>query len=210
MIFKNFLPRLKDHLLSRLLGLEYDGDERVFTSAERSSVILVGEKIFPHKVLRINYTTYDLRRDQDSLNPRTNADVLLLAHEDDNNSDGHPYWYARIISIFHALVIHTGEHSNSNVLQQMDFLWVQWFGRDPGTEQHPYTAGWKAKRLERVGFISSDDPGAFGFLDPQHVIRGVHLIPAFKYGHTDVLLPPSIARSLSDNNEDWTFFYINM
>jgi hypothetical protein len=125
---QNFLPRLKDHLLSRLRGLEYDGDKREFTSAERSTVILMHEKIFRHKVLHVNYTTYDLRRDQDSLNPQTNADIMLLAHED--AGDGHPYWYARIIGVFHALVIHTGEHSKSHEPQQMDFLWVRWFGRD--------------------------------------------------------------------------------
>ncbi|KAG1838714.1 hypothetical protein DFJ58DRAFT_733659 [Suillus subalutaceus] len=204
----NFLPRLKEHLLSRLRGLEYDGDEREFTSAERSTVILIHEKIFHHKVLCVNYTTYDLRCDQDSLNPRTNADVMLLAHED--GGDGHPYWYAQILGVFHTLIIHTGEHSKSHEPQQMDFLWVRWFGRDPGTEWHPYTAGWKVKRLKRVGFIPSDDPGAIGFLDPQQVIHGIHLVPAFHYGHTDTLLPPSIARLTHNNNEDWTFLYVNM
>jgi hypothetical protein len=134
---------------------------------------------------------------------------MLLAHEDDTGSDGYPYWYARIIGIFHALAIHTGEHSRSHEPQQMDFLWVRWFGRDPGTQRHPYTAGWKSKRLERVGFIQGDAPGAFGFLDPQHVVRGVHLIPAFAHGRTEMLLPPSIARSTSDDNEDWTFYYVN-
>ncbi|KAG1840499.1 hypothetical protein DFJ58DRAFT_718370 [Suillus subalutaceus] len=179
---KNFLPQLKDHLLSRLCGLEYDGDEREFTSAEHSTITLVREKIFRHKVLWVNYTTYDLHCNQDSLNPRTNADIMLLAHED--GGDGHPYWYARILGIFHALVIHTGEHSKSHEPQQMDFLWVRWFSRDP------------VKRLEWVGFIPSDDPGAFGFLDPQQVIRGIHLVPAFHYGHTDTLLPPSIAHMM--------------
>ncbi|KAG2342173.1 hypothetical protein BDR05DRAFT_976596 [Suillus weaverae] len=169
-----------NHLLSCLRGLEYDRDEREFTSAEHSTVILVHEKIFRHKVLQVNYTTYDLRRDQDSLNPWTNADIMLLAHEDDG--DGHPYC----------------EHLKSSEPQQMDFLW------------HPYTAGWEVKRLECIGFIPSDDPGAFGFLDPQQVIRGIHLIPAFDYGHTDALLLPSIACPTHDNNEDWTFFYINM
>jgi hypothetical protein len=60
-----------------------------------------------------------------------------------------------------------------------------------------------------VGFIQGDAPGAFGFLDPQHVVRGVHLIPAFAHGRTEMLLPPSIARSTSDDNEDWTFYYVN-
>ncbi|OJA13560.1 hypothetical protein AZE42_10056 [Rhizopogon vesiculosus] len=47
-----------------------------------------------------------------------------MTYIDDSDSDGYPYWYARIISIFHALVIHTSEHSKSHELQQMDFLWV--------------------------------------------------------------------------------------
>ena len=46
--------------------------------------------------MRVNYTTYDMRRDQDSLNPRTQADVMLLAHEDLTARNSHPYWYARM------------------------------------------------------------------------------------------------------------------
>ena len=38
-----------------------------------------------HKVIRINHTTYDGRLNQDSLNPRTHADFMVLAHEDDTD-----------------------------------------------------------------------------------------------------------------------------
>ena len=59
--------------------------------------------------------------------------------------------------------------------------------------------------------MDSDDPFAFGFLDPQHVIRGVHLIPAFSYGRTgDLLQQNSIARSTSEQGEDWKFYYVGM
>jgi hypothetical protein len=34
-LFQDFIPRLKNHLLSRLLGFEYDGDELPFTAADR-------------------------------------------------------------------------------------------------------------------------------------------------------------------------------
>ncbi|KAG1896093.1 uncharacterized protein F5891DRAFT_1193535 [Suillus fuscotomentosus] len=57
---------------------------------------------------------------------------------------------------------------------------------------------------------TADEPGAFGFLNPHQIICGVHLIPAFAYGHTDELLLPSIARPLHENNEDWKFYYVNM
>ncbi|KAG2029536.1 hypothetical protein BDR03DRAFT_825481, partial [Suillus americanus] len=101
--FTEFLPRLKDHILARLLGHDYDGDEVSFSSAQRSQLMLVNDRIYRHKVIRINYTTYDLRREQDSLNSRTHADIMVLSHEDDE-ANGHPYWYARIIGVFHALV----------------------------------------------------------------------------------------------------------
>ena len=37
---KAFIPRLKDHLLTRLLGKEYDGDEQEYTDTERNDVII--------------------------------------------------------------------------------------------------------------------------------------------------------------------------
>jgi hypothetical protein len=168
--------------------------------------MLVNDRIYRHKVIRVNYTTYDLRREQDSLNSRTHADIMVLSHEDDE-ANGHPYWYARIIGVFHALVSYRNPAVDSSSYDpiQVDFAWVRWFGRDLS-----HRSGWKAKRLHRLGFIPSEDPGAFGFIDPKHIIRGIHLIPAFAHGHTSEYMSPSITRHPSDNNEDWTYFYLNM
>jgi hypothetical protein len=133
---------------------------------------------------------------------------MVLSHEDQGagQTRAHPYWYAQIIGIFHAMVQHTGRHSQSSEPQHMYFLWVQWYGQDL-----KHRAGWNAKRLHPVRFVDSDDPFAFGFLDPQHVIHGVHLIPAFSYGHTgDLLQQNSIARSTSEQGEDWKFYYMGM
>ena len=203
---QDFLPRLKDHILGRLSGAEFDGDEQMFSDDERSSVIFVNNRVYRHKVLRVNYTTYDLRRSQDSLNPRTHADIMVLSHEEpDGDNNPHPYWYARIIGIFHAQVRHVGPTSKSSETQKIDFLWVRWFGRDLTRR-----SGFEAKRLHRLGFLPSDNIDAFGFLDPNVVVRGVHLIPAFAYGHTSDLLGPSIARQPSENDEDWNYYYIGM
>ena len=68
-----------------------------------------------------------MRRDQDSLNPRTQADVMLLAHEDLTARNSHPYWYARIIGLFHVYVTCAGDSRGE---QRIDFLWVRWLGRD--------------------------------------------------------------------------------
>jgi len=67
----------------------------------------------------------------------------------------------------------------------MDVLWVCWFGLDVDT-----WGRWSKKLLHGISFIPWDEPGAFGFLDPAHVIRGVHLIPNFLWDWTESRLPP--------------------
>lgn len=135
------------------------------------------------------------------------AQIVFVNDRIFRHKDDHPYWYARILGVFHINVVYTGDHTPSfNSSQEMDFLWVRWFGRNPNN----YQSGWNAKCLHRLGFIPADEPGVFGFLDPHQIIHGIHLIPTFAYGHTDKLLPPSISRPLHENNEDWRFYYVNM
>jgi hypothetical protein len=88
---------------------------------------------------------------------------MVLAREDEEESMSHPYWYGRILGIFHAEVRHIGSKSKTGgKVQRMEFLWVRWFGRDLS-----YRAGWKYKCLHRVGFLDANKPdsGAFGFFD---------------------------------------------
>ena len=166
------------------------------------SLKLVNDRLYRHKVLRVNYTTYNVRRDQDSLNPRTHGDIMLLSGDHDD-SDTHPYWYARIIGIFHAMVLQTGSKSKSREPTKMEFLFVRWFGLDNDKK-----GGWKNKKLHQIGFVKGDE--GFGFVDPADVIRGVHLIPWFSQGCTKDLLGPSFVRSALDNDEDWVRYYVNM
>jgi len=50
---------------------------------------------------RINFTTYDMQRDQDSIDPRTeHQDDMVLAHEDASCEEYHPYWYAHVVEFF--------------------------------------------------------------------------------------------------------------
>jgi hypothetical protein len=202
-IFQNFVSKLKDHLLSRLLSLEYDGDEYAFTDADRNTVRIMDNRIYSSKVLRVNFTTYDVRRDQDSMNPRTHCDVMVMSRE---SGPGHPFWYARVLGVFHAQVYHIGPSAKNRSKQNMEFLWVRWFGTVPG-----YRFGPKLARLPKIGFLSDTDESAFGFLDPSLVVRGCHLIPAFVDGRTSDLLtiPNSIARPLGEK-DDWAAFYVMM
>lgn len=163
--------------------------------------------MYHHSLLCVNYTTYDLRREQDTINPLSRPDIMVLSHE---NERSHPYWYARIIHIFHVMVQHRdGPGSLFSAPVRMDVLFVRWFRRDVN-----YPSGWSAKQLHRLQFFDQESSSdAFGFLDPDCVVRGVHLIPAFHHGYTQELLPgPSCIRCVKDDlpEHDRTYYYINM
>lgn len=117
----------------------------------------------------------------------------------------HPYWYAQVLGIFHARVLHIGPNARNRSPQHMELLWVRWLGVEP-----EYQYGAKKARLPKVGFVPDSDPSAFGFLDPSLVVRSCHLIPAFIDGRTDELLPSiSVARDPGEV-DDWAAFYVNM
>ncbi|KAL0566510.1 hypothetical protein V5O48_015503 [Marasmius crinis-equi] len=185
---KGFLPKLKNHLLSIILNRRDDA----FSSEECAKVKIINDRIYRHKVLDIQYTSYDMRRCQDSVNLTNHSDVMVLADEKD--LDAHPYWYARLLGIFHARVYYEGDGKYRDIT----FLWVRWFGLDTD-----YLFGPARKRLPQVGWIDAAEPGAIGFLDPSHILRAAHLIPVFALGKRSDLMGPSIARRPQENDSDW-------
>lgn len=185
------------------MGHTSDDDKRTYTNNERDTVEILNNRLYKHKAMRVNYTTYDMRREQDTINPRTRPDIMLLSHEDEGDSY-HPYWYARVLGIFHVNIIHTGQNSRIPHVQRVEFLFIRWFGRDLGHE-----GGWSARRLHRVGFLSADSPGAFEFIDPFDIIRGVHMIPGFAYGKISEL-GKSVAQRPANDDEDWLYYYVGM
>ncbi|EMD37183.1 hypothetical protein CERSUDRAFT_50942, partial [Gelatoporia subvermispora B] len=202
----DFVPKLTDHLISRLRGIPYDGDKEVYSNEDRLKIRFKKNRLYQHKKMRVNYTTYDMRRAQDSINPRTHGDVMLLSCEDQEEvSDPHPYWYARVVGIYHVDVCEEVAPRQWSDSQQMDFVLVRWFGRDLKR-----AGGFSARRLPRVGFMHGDDPGAFGFLDPKLIIRNAHIILGFAGRRTDELMGPSIARQSIENDEDWDYYCVNM
>ncbi|OCH83554.1 hypothetical protein OBBRIDRAFT_742975, partial [Obba rivulosa] len=201
----NFIPKLTDHILARLSGQDYNDDEREYSSAERQTVRFMRNKLYQHKKLQINFTTYDMRRRQESINPRTRSDIMLLAHENDDELVKWPFWYARVVGIFHVNVMHEQRPRQWSPEQQINFLLVRWYGRNM-----KIGGGFANKRLPCLGFLDGNEPGAFGFLDPADVIRASHIIPSFSYGRTSGLMGPSIARREDEEDEDWEFYYVNM
>ncbi|KAF8151063.1 hypothetical protein BJ912DRAFT_1071771 [Pholiota molesta] len=176
---KDFYPKLQEHLLGRILHPTWSGDGNEFSEVERNRIFIVNERLYRHKVMRINYTTYDVRLGQDSINARNHADIMTLSRNDED----HPFEYGRI---------------KGGPVGEM----VQ---RDTS-----YQAGFEKKRLHRLQFLPSHDPAAFGFLDPDEVIRAAHLIPAFRYGPTEELLRGESLGRAPGELDDWEYFYVNM
>ena len=170
-------------------------------------VHILGNKLFEVNTMTVNYTSYDIRRDYDLVNPRSHPDIMVVSPDSETN-DTSPFWYARVLKIFHADVWTSHPDGRDNSIHSMNILWVRWFGSEPG-----YNWGFSRARLPKIGFVDWNDPFAFTFLDPAHVVRGCHLIPAFAEGRTSTLLPEggSAARVLvAEETDDWLNFYVGM
>ncbi|CAK5267103.1 unnamed protein product [Mycena citricolor] len=216
--FLEFIPKLQDHLLARFVEREFDADDHDdFSDADRNTVRLLGNRILRSKTIRINYTTYDVRRDTETLNPRLQPFVMVMSAVEQPD----PYWYAQVIGVFSAVVfreLQAGQYKDLNreekmqadadrIPRRMEFLWVRWLGPVPGTP-----IGFRRAALPKVGYVPETDKYAFGFLDPARVLRGAHLIPDFDGGQTNSLLEttdPTAAR-ISDDTSDWEAFFVNI
>ncbi|KAK0473838.1 hypothetical protein EDD18DRAFT_1091597, partial [Armillaria luteobubalina] len=162
------------------------------TDLDRHNLLLINNCIYLNQILHINYMTYDVQRNQDSINPCTHSDIMMLTCEDSSDDQSHSYLYARVIGIFHVIVQLVGtwnSSSKNNSAKKMEFLWVHWYSFDTAI-----SSGFKARCLPCLGFLSEDDPEAFGFIDPRDVICASHIVLAYHYGQTQDILPPSICR----------------
>ena len=158
--------------------------------------------MYEHNILRINYTTYDVRRKQDTINPTTpHRDIMVLAENDD--ASDHPYLYARVIGIFHVNVVYTGGPVVDYRPRKLEFLWVRWFEHDTNAP----LSSWAHSRLDRLHFPPMAREDAFGFLDPADVIRGCHIIPAFA-ANKRYADGKGLSRCAMDCR-DWRSYYVN-
>jgi len=152
---------------------------------------------------QVHYTTYDLRREYDVINPRTHPNIMVLSGE---TKPHHPYWYARILGIYHMDVWLRDEDSMSLKMHEIEVLYVRWLA--PVVN---HRSGVDCARLPQITFVEESDYDAFGFLDPNQVIRSAHLIPAFVSGRGTSSLRhgKSFARQ-DDKSDDWEAYYIAM
>lgn len=205
---QDFHSGLKAHLFARLKGLDSADDEVSITDADRNDVVIRNNRMHSHPRVTINYTSYDMEIEKDSIGSAAmKKDIMILARDREaSDNEESPFWYARVLGVYHVEA-----HLLSDRVREpsrVDFLWVRWFGR---AVEDRY--GDDVCRLERIRFVSMDDgTSPFGFVDPSIVVRAVHLIPAFRYGRTKQLLgPTSLARGSGTDlsTDDWESYYVN-
>ncbi|KAI0363587.1 hypothetical protein BV20DRAFT_1031111 [Pilatotrama ljubarskyi] len=201
----DFARKLRCHVVERLHGLsdpspsQADTPHYVPSNQDLAALRIRHNRMYIHKRMLVNYTSYDMRRQQDSINPSSHNDVMLLAPA----GSSHPHLYARVLGIFHVNAYLAGQGNEEPTL--LHILWVRWFNID---ETAPW--GLDACALPRLEFAPLDDD-PFGFISPDQVLRSIHLIPAFAHGRSDVALPGySLARSDNEEDEDWNFYYVGI
>lgn len=197
-----------NHLFARMNNINDDDDDLDLTPKDRGNVYIKDSRLYEHKRMTLNFTTYDMRRRRETINAaKSTSDVMLLSRDTDESTKLlSPFWYARVIGMFHVMA--SLRSRSSSTLERIEFLWIRWFGR---AIEDPF--GDEECRLERVRFVSKEDNSPqFGFVNPASVVRAAHLIPAFRYGRTEALLPPSgLARVKhpKDIKSDWESYYVN-
>ena len=164
-----------------LFNLNFEAEDHIFTDDQHNSVQILHNRLYSVATMHVNYTTYDVCREQDIVNPHTYNNVMVLSYETKHGH--HPYWFAHVLQVFRAHVCHCGAESHNLLVQPMEILWVHWYEIVPG---HHYRS--TCTRLLKISFVPDSDLAAFGFLDPSLVIRGCHLIPVFSDGHSSNLL----------------------
>ena len=168
-------------------------------------VFLKKDTIYHHKLSRFHFTTYDVRRGTDIINPGTSrCNIMLLvsnADATDSSTTEHHFLYARVLGVYHANVVYTGPGMRDYEARRLDFLWVRWY-----EIVDPASSGWYKSRLDSVRFPALNGDNAFGFVDPKDVLRGCHIIPNFAKGkrHVDGV---GISHCAKDS-KDYNCYYI--
>lgn len=180
---------LLDHVRERL-SLGQENIEQIF---------IENDTLYEHPILNIKYTSYEVQQERDIIHVGYDRTGVLVYTPTLAEHGNEPWSYANILAVYHLTVRTTSNPSP----QTLTLLWVRWMEHSTTT-----LAGLNSRNYTRVSFVpwSSVIGSTFDFVDPSHVIRACHLIPAFSLGRTHDFLDPSVAR---DREGDWRAFYAN-
>lgn len=159
--------------------------------------------MFRHKLLYLNFTTYDVRQDQDVVNPSTDRrDIMFVRAPSpgDKAAEDHRHIYGRVLGIYHANIMLSGSNENCDRWDRFDFLWVRWF-RPIKAERT-----WTSKRLDVLTFPPLHEHDSLSFVDPGDILRACHITPRFSRG----LAAPTEGLSVCvQNSKDWNEYLVN-
>lgn len=223
---QDFVPKLKRHILPRIertirrekslastSGL-VQGEPSSRIPADVDGLSFKHNRMYTHNILRVNYTTYDVRRAQDTINPRTtHCNALFLAENGDNPGTfgNHPFLYGQILGIYHVNVIYSGPGMLDYRPRRVEFLSVRWF------ELLEPLGSWASWTLDHLRFPDMSGDGAFSFVDPANIVRGCHIIPRFVAGlcwpkdqsHCEPLAIRSARAFKQRGSDDWKEYCVN-
>jgi hypothetical protein len=181
-----------------LFGVLQNKHRQVFDrqSPEWPSLMIEHGRIYSHKIMRIRYTTYDVRRAEDVIHVASDQSNVMVINPnfDPKSCEQHPFRYARVLGIYHARPYLPGVTTDGTRPCRIDLLWVHWYDVvDHG----------RSYELDRLQLHPIDSPNAFGFMDPSEVIRAVHLLPQFSKGVVNNPCPRWHKGTV------WRFYYVN-
>ena len=205
-VTQDFVKNLRNYALrwtsnlSMLPGVE---SYEHFTETDRDHINIMSNTLYQHKTLHLSYTGYDMQEDTELLRQRRYPGIMVLSDDEE-----HPYLYGRVLGLFHIRVKNSGPctllHNGSEAV--LPILWIRWFKLDTTQEQ----PGFHSLRYPSVSYCKSDEPDAFGLIHPDEIIRPIHLIPRFKFGHTSEYLDGYSMGRPEGEDSDWKHFSINM
>lgn len=146
-----------------------------------------------HNLARFSYTTYDVWRSQDVINPRTpHCNIMLL-----NKRDGGEYCYAKVIGIHYVNVVRLAYVYKSHWIT---FLFIWWY-------KPVQDYAWDTCTLGHIHFQPLANENVFGFIDPGVVLRACHIISVFSWHPCNP--DECIISLLAGDKHDWHGCYVN-
>ena len=200
-LFPRFLKALDPTLLKQDL-------EDLHQALDWSNITFKHDRIYTHRIMRIKFTTYDTRRDEDIIHLDTDqSNIMLLNQAYSFGGPSHPFVYGKVIGILHGdvgFVDDIGRFDGGYSYRRMEFLWVRWYRvlprDDPKEPLGPFD-------LDKAELLPIEHPGSHGFVDPQDVIRTCHMVPDFKTGKR---YEQGRGKSvIANDGEDYNKYFVN-
>lgn len=138
-LLQNFVPKLQKNILPRIISLlkskaateDYDTSEFPDNPDECDPdrmLVFKHNRIYQHRIMHVNYTSYDVRRSQHVVNNHSShCNIMVLCNSQDTNPSSPPFRYGRIIGTYHVNTMYIGPGRPNYISHRMEFLWIRWY-----------------------------------------------------------------------------------